>query len=87
MCAEINEGALEGFQLEPRVWDLVQSHCPLEEAAEVRRILGSSLVEQSLDLYEEVTVNAECFGGHYLELHPTGICTACDLEAGQGRDR
>lgn len=55
MCAEINEGALEGFQLEPRVWDLVQSHCPLEEAAEVRRILGSSLVEQSLDLYEEAS--------------------------------
>lgn len=45
---------LEAFELEPSVWELIQSFCPEREIGEVRRTLGASLVEQARDLHEEV---------------------------------
>lgn len=47
---------LETFELTPSVWKLVQQSCPEEEASEVKRIIGVSLIEESCDLYAEVSL-------------------------------
>lgn len=38
------------------LWGLVEKHVPSNEWQEVKRILGESLVDQSLELHEEVSV-------------------------------
>ena len=45
-----------GAPYEPPVslWLLVEKHVPTNEWQEVKRILGESLVDQSLELHQEV---------------------------------
>lgn len=40
----------------PALWELVEEHVPLPERPEVKRILGESAVDLSLELREEVGV-------------------------------
>lgn len=60
MCAPSQEAEetrseeYEVFRLSPSVWALVQQNCPEEEASEMKRIIGDSLIEESCDLYSEV---------------------------------
>ena len=46
---------LEAFELQVSVWECLRELCPEKELGEVKRILGHSLVEQTKDLYEEVS--------------------------------
>ena len=50
-----SEVSIETFDLKPSLWKLITSVCPSNEADEIKRILGASLVEQACDLYEEVS--------------------------------
>lgn len=45
----------EVFESLPSTWELILQHCPENEVEEVKRILGTSLVEQAVDLHEEVS--------------------------------
>ena len=44
----------EAFELPPSIWDIIQSCCPANEASEVKRVIGQSLIEEACDLYSEV---------------------------------
>ena len=58
-CPEAKYSSCEDFEtleLSPSVWKLVQQNCPEEEAFEVKRIVGESLIEESCDLYSEVSL-------------------------------
>lgn len=46
------EGALGSL---PYTWELIVQHCPENEMEEVKRILGTSLIEQAGDLHDEVS--------------------------------
>ncbi len=48
----------EVFQIRDTVWDLVLERCPYGEIEEVKRLLGTSLVEQLNDLQDEVRINS-----------------------------
>lgn len=41
----------------PSTWELILEYCPENEVEEVKRILGTSLVEQAADLHDEVSIN------------------------------
>ena len=56
MFSEDSESNLKAFELPPSVWELILSVCPAREVGEVRKALGESLVEQTCDLHEEVSV-------------------------------
>lgn len=47
----------DNCQYEPpaALWELVEKNVPLHEREEIRKMLGESLVEQSLELHQEVT--------------------------------
>lgn len=36
-------------------WDLIVQYCPRNEVDEVKKLLGSFLVEQAVDLHSEVS--------------------------------
>jgi len=42
------------YQLPPSLWQLIESCTSVHERPEVKRLLGESLVEQSLELHQEV---------------------------------
>lgn len=48
---------MEAQQFQPGVstWELIIKNCLENEVEEVKRILGTSLVEQAIDLHEEVS--------------------------------
>ena len=50
---------MEVQQFYPQVptWELIVKNCLENEVEEVKRILGTSLVEQAIDLHEEVSSN------------------------------
>ena len=45
------------FESFPSTWELVLDHCPENEVEEVKRILGTSLIEQAADLHDEVSIS------------------------------
>lgn len=47
----------EAFELPPSIWEVIQNCCPANEASEVKRVIGQSLIEEACDLYSEV-INA-----------------------------
>lgn len=47
----------EAFELPPSIWEVIQSCCPANEASEIKRVIGQSLIEEACDLYSEV-INA-----------------------------
>lgn len=54
MLSDSPEQAVEAFELCLSVWNLILSYCPEKEVGEVKRLLGTSLIEQTCDLREEV---------------------------------
>jgi len=42
------------YQPPPSLWQLIESSTSAHELPEVKRLLGESLVEQSLELHQEV---------------------------------
>ena len=44
----------EGFEPRRSIWDMILEQCPRGEVEEVKRLLGTSLVEQVIDLQEDV---------------------------------
>lgn len=55
-------GCLQPFVLQPSIIDVVAKLCPENEADEIWRVVGHSLVEQAKDLLEEVTKNLRIRG-------------------------
>lgn len=53
----VAEEGLEPFELQPSMIDVVAKLCPKNEADEIWRVVGHSLVEQATDLMEEVMRN------------------------------
>ena len=54
---ELQDGGEEDvdiFEPHKTVWNVVLEQCPRGELDEVKRLLGTSLVEQVIDLQEEV---------------------------------
>ena len=43
------------FELRRSTWELILEQCPPGEVEEIKRVLGTSLVEQVIDLQEEVS--------------------------------
>ena len=49
-------GGGDGFFMpQLSTWDLIVQYCPQNEVDEVKELLGSSLVEQAVDLHGEVS--------------------------------
>lgn len=46
---------VEAFEPHRSTWELILEQCPRGEVEEVKRVLGTSLVEQVIDLREEVS--------------------------------
>ena len=46
----------EPFELQPSIIDAVSKLCPENEADEIWRVVGHSLIEQAKDLLEEVSL-------------------------------
>lgn len=46
---------VEPFQAFPSTWELILQHCPENEVEEVKIMLGTSLIEQTIDLHNEVS--------------------------------
>ncbi len=44
------------FEASSSVWELILQHCPENEVEEIKRILGTSLIEQAIDLHDEVSL-------------------------------
>ena len=42
------------FEPHPSTWELLLQYCPESEVDEVKEMLGTSLVEQAIDLHLEV---------------------------------
>ena len=42
------------FEPHLSTWELILKYCPESEVDEVKRVLGTSLVEQAVDLHGEV---------------------------------
>lgn len=55
---EGTDANFEPFELQPSIIDAVAKLCPENEAEEIWRVVGHSLVEQSRDLLEEVRVQS-----------------------------
>lgn len=59
MCEQALEecvcASLDVFEPAQTTWKLIKEHCPEGEIEEVKRILGFSLVEQTIDLHDEVS--------------------------------
>ena len=61
------------------MWELILKYCPENEVEEVKRILGPSLVEQTIDLHDEVSVDVQqvAKGVFWLSMHvldPIEVC-------------
>lgn len=59
------EEGVEVFELRRSTWDVILEQCPRGEVEEIKRVLGTSLVEQVVDLQEEVChVLYRCWPSH-----------------------
>ena len=45
---------MEPFELQPPVWGLIEKCCPPSELDEVKEVISPSLVDLSMDLFQEV---------------------------------
>ncbi len=54
MSSGINASS-DTFEPLDSTWLLIMEHCPESEVEEVKAILGTSLVEQTIDLHDEVS--------------------------------
>ena len=46
----------EAFEARDSIWSLIEGNTIDEEQAEIKKIIGSSLVEETVDLHQEVKV-------------------------------
>lgn len=46
---------VSGYEPPASLWALVETNVPESERVELKRMMGESLVEQSLELHDEVT--------------------------------
>ena len=51
------EWRLELFDIRPSLWKLIEEFVPESERPEIKEALGEGLVEETLDLQNEVTVD------------------------------
>jgi len=72
---EIAGESVEPFELQPSIIDVVAKLCPKNEADEIWRVVGHSLVEQAKDLLEEVGENRRISSLFWCAL--IGITTSC----------
>ena len=54
MVAYVRALKMEPFDLQPPVWGLLEKCSPPGELDEVKEVIGPSLVDLSVDLYQEV---------------------------------
>jgi len=54
--AELSESDVQPYKPPTSIWSLVETYVPEHERVEVKNVLGESLVDQSLELHEEVSI-------------------------------
>ena len=59
MTTKIESAIRKGYPSEleplPLTWELILGLCPSSEVDEIKRVIGTSLVQQVIDLQEEVS--------------------------------